>query len=218
MAASWGNCFSWYCRIRPLGSWRICHLFVSTHEPCCFFLPKLVAALLSKIFVPFSETSSSFSLRHSSALHFVFGRKMFRSCPALAGGVGETKVVVVARQLLIPLSGSQTKNAEGLTIRAFGTMLGKGSRCWHEMLKGDSKVTRSFNWAQLRLWMKLKHGDLIFSDEFALRSFNKSYGCSMWSSGASQCVELWRSVLSVGSCYLLWWSGVTNMFCQSSRS
>ena len=57
---------------------------------------------------------------HSSALHFVFGRKMFRSCPALAGGVGETKVVVVARQLLIPLSGSQTKNAEGLTIRLSG--------------------------------------------------------------------------------------------------
>lgn len=144
------------------------------HTNLVVFLPKLVALCYQRFLFLVSEISSSFSLRHSSALHFVFGRKMFRSCPALAGGVGETKVVVVARQLLIPLSGSQTKNAEGLTIRAFGTMLGKGSRCWHEMLKGDSKVTRCFNRAQLRLWMKLKRGAQIFSNEFALRSFNKS--------------------------------------------
>eukprot|EP00438_Fugacium_kawagutii_P030234 Skav219527 [mRNA] locus=scaffold30:393251:398084:+ [translate_table: standard] len=43
---------------------------------------------------------------HSSALHFVFGPTLFRSYD---GVVGETKVVLVARQLLIPLSGSPSK-------------------------------------------------------------------------------------------------------------
>lgn len=57
---------------------------------------------------------------HSAALHFVFGSRLFRTVAV----TGETKVVVVARQLLLPLSGAAgpgaRQNAEGLTLRLAG--------------------------------------------------------------------------------------------------
>lgn len=57
---------------------------------------------------------------HSAALHFVFGARLFRSVAVS----GETKVVVVARQLLLPLSGATgpqaRQNTEGLTLRLAG--------------------------------------------------------------------------------------------------
>ncbi|CAJ1387637.1 unnamed protein product [Effrenium voratum] len=59
---------------------------------------------------------------HSSASQFVFRRKFFRSTPMTGASAPpvETKVVVVARQLLVALKGSQQKSAEGLVIRLLG--------------------------------------------------------------------------------------------------
>lgn len=53
---------------------------------------------------------------HVTALHFVFSGKLFRSSHSSK----ETKVVVTARQLLMPVTGAQQKSEGGLRIRLCG--------------------------------------------------------------------------------------------------